>query len=241
MYLLDNPDHYTSHKFKPFHWNSFKKGKIFGLSRVYDYVYRPLELENMSLYDWIRCCERVKIPTNGKNYKPKKNSDSLIDPEMQDYDSETEYDQDTDTKIDTNETEPESQDDANATYQKMTDDTPFPTPAAKKNLPRNIFPFVYGHPLADSHAVELSTEDKRSVPNFIGPGLPRRNKGDHEYYCMTMLVFFKPWRSGKDLKTINESWDECFTTYKFSDRACNIMNNFQLKYECLDARDDFNA
>ncbi|THU81215.1 hypothetical protein K435DRAFT_574362, partial [Dendrothele bispora CBS 962.96] len=83
MYLLDNPDHYTSHQFKPFHWNSYvteaqkawdteqshdnkvilirKNGRIFGLSRVYDYIYRSLELENMSLYDWIRCCERVKV------------------------------------------------------------------------------------------------------------------------------------------------------------------------------------
>ncbi|THU95847.1 hypothetical protein K435DRAFT_563755, partial [Dendrothele bispora CBS 962.96] len=23
MYLLDNPDHYTSHKFTPFHWKSY--------------------------------------------------------------------------------------------------------------------------------------------------------------------------------------------------------------------------
>ncbi|THU92680.1 hypothetical protein K435DRAFT_627172, partial [Dendrothele bispora CBS 962.96] len=69
--------------------------------------------------------------------------------------------------------------------------------------------FLNGHPLADSHAVEVST-DKEIVPNFIGPGLPRRDKGNCEYghictyrceyYCMTMLVLFKPWRSGKDLK-----------------------------------------
>ncbi|THU80927.1 hypothetical protein K435DRAFT_581596, partial [Dendrothele bispora CBS 962.96] len=80
--LLDNPDHYTSHKFKPFYWSSYvtevqkawdtelekdnkvvlirKNGRIFGLSRVYDYVYRPSELDDMSLYDWIRRCERVK-------------------------------------------------------------------------------------------------------------------------------------------------------------------------------------
>ena len=61
MYLLGNPDHYTSHIFVPFYWPSFvtqvrqdfdedekevqkitlikKKGKIVGLSPVYDYIY----------------------------------------------------------------------------------------------------------------------------------------------------------------------------------------------------------
>ena len=60
MYLLENPDHYTSHTFVPFYWQSFaqvrqdfdadeqevqkitlikKKGKIVGLSPVYDYIY----------------------------------------------------------------------------------------------------------------------------------------------------------------------------------------------------------
>ena len=61
MYLLANPDHYTSHMFVPFYWQSFvtqvrqdfnadeqevqiitlikKKEKNFGLSPVYDYIY----------------------------------------------------------------------------------------------------------------------------------------------------------------------------------------------------------
>ncbi|KAF8230016.1 hypothetical protein L208DRAFT_1210725, partial [Tricholoma matsutake] len=82
MYLLGNPDHYTSHKFVPFYWQTYVseaqkfwhpeeatsfsikvalvklKGKIIGLSPVFDYIYRAPELENMSLYDWIRRCKR---------------------------------------------------------------------------------------------------------------------------------------------------------------------------------------
>ena len=62
MYLLGNPDHYTDHVFVPFYWQSFvlearhifdienleplhkvalihKKGKIIGISPVFDYIY----------------------------------------------------------------------------------------------------------------------------------------------------------------------------------------------------------
>ncbi|THU83627.1 hypothetical protein K435DRAFT_689223 [Dendrothele bispora CBS 962.96] len=241
MYLLDNPDHYTSHKFKAFHWIVLikKNGRIFGLSRVYDYVYRPSELEHISLYDWIRRCERVKIPKPNKNSRLKKSSESLFDTNMEVSDSEFDFNSDPDSDIDGDRPEPESHQRRNVTHQKITDDTFLPTPAIKKNLPKKLFPFVYGHPLADSHAIELSTEDKGLVPNFIGPGLPRRDKGDREYYCMTMLVLFKPWRSGKDLKQVDQSWDESFVRHCFTKRSCDIMNNFQLRYECLDSRDDF--
>ncbi|THU95718.1 hypothetical protein K435DRAFT_587196, partial [Dendrothele bispora CBS 962.96] len=238
MFLLDNPDHYASHNFKPFHWSRYN-GRMFGLSRVYDYIYRPSELENMSLYDWIRKCERVRIPKSNKNYRLEKD---LCDIEVEEYGHEFEYssDPDSDMSEDEIDTDTEPQHKKNVFHQEM-DENSLPTPAAKTNLSRNLFPFVHGHPLADSHAIELSTEDKEIVPNFIGPGLPRRDKGDWEYYCMTMLVFFRPWHSGKDLKQVNESWDESFLNYKFTERSCDIMNTFQLRYQCLDSRDDFRA
>ena len=85
MYLLNNPDHYTSHEFKTFFWMSYvqeawkvwvtdpndrlyqekvqllkcKEGVV-GFSPVDDYIYRPCELEKMSLYDWISRCSRWK-------------------------------------------------------------------------------------------------------------------------------------------------------------------------------------
>jgi hypothetical protein len=82
MYLLGNPDHYTSHTYVPFYWQSFvrearqdfdlekkevqmvtlikRKGKIIGLSPVYDYIYRSPELEELCLYDWIQQFHRIK-------------------------------------------------------------------------------------------------------------------------------------------------------------------------------------
>ncbi|KIL60196.1 hypothetical protein M378DRAFT_84064, partial [Amanita muscaria Koide BX008] len=82
MYLLGNPDHYTSHKFVPFFWKSYVnevhkawdpavsdstndkvtilkvRNRVIGLSPVYDYIYRPTELDDMCLYDFARRCER---------------------------------------------------------------------------------------------------------------------------------------------------------------------------------------
>ncbi|KAF8224296.1 hypothetical protein L208DRAFT_1154195, partial [Tricholoma matsutake] len=69
-----NPDHYTSHRFVPFYWQSFvhevrkawdedltgeqtqkvailkHRGRIVGISNVDDYVCQPAELEDLSLY-----------------------------------------------------------------------------------------------------------------------------------------------------------------------------------------------
>jgi hypothetical protein len=77
------------------------------------------------------------------------------------------------------------------------------------------------------------------VPNFAGGSLPRCDHGDREYYCATMLTLFKPWRSGKDLKDEQYSWDETFTSHKFNDHQSQLMKFFNIRYECNDARDDY--
>ena len=56
-----------------------------------------------------------------------------------------------------------------------------------------------------------------------------------------MLTFFKPWRVGLDLKKKDETWDEAFNSHEFIQIEKQIMKNFNIKYECLDARDDFCA
>ena len=84
MYLLGNPDHYTSHEFVSFYWRSFvceacsvfstplveidnmpekvmlnkSKGKFVALSNVHDYIYRPSVFGSVNLYDWIRCANK---------------------------------------------------------------------------------------------------------------------------------------------------------------------------------------
>lgn len=50
-----------------------------------------------------------------------------------------------------------------------------------------------------------------------------------------MLTFFKPWRCGHDLKDAEESWDNVFTSNKFTEKQHEMMDNFNLRYECLDS------
>ena len=56
-----------------------------------------------------------------------------------------------------------------------------------------------------------------------------------------MLALFKPWRGGETLKDSDQSWDDAFRAYEFSERQHKIMDFFQLRFECNDARDDYNA
>ncbi|KAF8239979.1 hypothetical protein L208DRAFT_1235272, partial [Tricholoma matsutake] len=77
MYLLGNPDHYCSHNFGSFYWQSFVAGnsekcntgkvtvlkqgnRVVGLSPVQDYIWHPQELESFSLYNWIGNCVQEK-------------------------------------------------------------------------------------------------------------------------------------------------------------------------------------
>ncbi|KAF8590420.1 hypothetical protein K439DRAFT_1330065, partial [Ramaria rubella] len=50
--------------------------------------------------------------------------------------------------------------------------------------------FIDGHPQRDSHRIKFLPNNKGLVPNFVGGTLPRSDKGDHEYYCATMLTLF---------------------------------------------------
>ena len=91
------------------------------------------------------------------------------------------------------------------------------------------------------HGTRCGIPDKASVPNFIGPGLPHCDQGDHDYYCMTMLTLFKPWQVGCELKKKDQTWDKAFLEYEFTEHQSELMKNFNLWYECLDSRDDFHA
>ena len=114
-------------------------------------------------------------------------------------------------------------------------------PRLKKKKQTNLFTFLSDHPLFSSHATHCAAPGNGLVPNFIGPSLPRVDQGDREYYCMTMLMFFKPYRTGKELKANGQSWDEAFNEHPFTPQQCQLMLNFNLKYECLDARDNFHV
>ena len=121
MYVLGNPDHYTSHEFVSFYWRSFVKeacsifdalleeidntpekvmlnksrGKLVALSNVYDYIYRPSVFALVNLCDWIRCAS--KRPKSKR--KSKQESDKIQDDmaeEADDNDNDTDLEDELD-------------------------------------------------------------------------------------------------------------------------------------------------
>ncbi|KAH7903716.1 hypothetical protein BJ138DRAFT_1020203, partial [Hygrophoropsis aurantiaca] len=212
LYLLGNPDHYTSHTFTPLYWKSYVKeakrfwednnddpgtednlvlrrirGSVVGTSPVFDYIFRPIAFEHMSLYDWVCCYEKTRIPKKDKR-KKKQTMSERSSPKYSDFHR-----------------------------------------------------FCPEHPLYESHHARVLLQGEGKVPNFVGGSLPRHDKGDIEYYSATMLTLFVPWRSGQDLKACNKSWHEQFKDQIFTARQTEIMGFFNVRYECLDARDDYSA
>ncbi|EPT00900.1 hypothetical protein FOMPIDRAFT_1103798, partial [Fomitopsis schrenkii] len=101
--------------------------------------------------------------------------------------------------------------------------------------------FLHDHPLHATHNV--CRVSRLYILNFIGPVLPRKDAGDREMYCRTMLVFFKPngWRTETDICLNHASWEEAFHATTFAENHVQIMRNMNVLYECLDARDDYAA
>lgn len=241
MYLLGNPDHYTSHKFVNFYWRAFvneamrtasvdeeihnsipenmvviTKG-MRASSPIFDYVYRPVKYTDMTLYDWIQQYDKQKGGIQQIN--------KVIEQDMEDKQAAfhpTEQAQDVPCLGNKRKRQLIDGEDVMLDYSSM---------------------FMEGHPQRETHQPSLLTTEEYSnrVPNFIGGSLPRRDKGDAEFYAATMLTLFKPWRSGTDLKPGSQLWSEVFDKYRFCDRYKCLMDNFNLRYECADARDDFAA
>ncbi|EAU85037.2 hypothetical protein CC1G_04133 [Coprinopsis cinerea okayama7 len=112
----------------------------------------------------------------------------------------------------------------------------------KRTLPRGTFAFGPDHPLADSHGLRVNTKAMEYVvPNLLGGTLPRPGVGSENEYGVAMLALFVPWRSGTDLRAPGEDWSAAWNRTAVSPRYETIMKNINLKYECLDARDDFRA
>jgi hypothetical protein len=221
LYLLGNPDHYTSHKFIPVYWKNYvrevlntctsddqnatkiesekvvllnKKGKFISLSTVHDYIYRPVYYEDINLYEWVQCAKRVKIDIEQEHdeilsddeldiievtdissqQKSLKLQDSIVDNLHTDFDEMNIGDNNNIIEYDSDEYDLDDESDST-----QSDET-------GNNL------FLKDHPLYKTHCIEFNKKKNHIIPNFIGGSLPRRDRGDREYYCTTMLTLFKP-------------------------------------------------
>ena len=170
------------------------------------------------MYDWISTYQRKKRKTRKPKSKPKSK------PVLQDVvsvDSE-------DDRSSSSSSEP-----GNHPSSKQSNR------ASKKSKSSNILNFSDGHPLAGFHVARKLNRVR--IPNFVGQTLPCCDQGDREFYCSAMLTLFKPWRTGFDLKDGETSWDETFLSHPFLAHQLDLMKNMNIRYECLDSRDDFHA
>ncbi|KAJ7705903.1 hypothetical protein B0H16DRAFT_1271885, partial [Mycena metata] len=246
MYLLENPDHYASHKYVVFYWHSYvqfvrahwteetvptpdmdidhaefdekvplgkQDGKIIATSAVDDYRYRPTAYNGVTLFEWVQCAQ--------KRLRTKKQRT-----EFEEELSALEYED--------NESDWETEDEDDVVVSKESEKL--------KNLKPVQLAFQPDHPLFYSHSVSCDFSRVACIiPNFIGGAMPRADKGDRAYYCMTMLTMFKAWRSPGDLKDENATWDQTFREHAFTERQLELLSNFNVRYECNDARDDHYA
>ena len=255
LYLLDNPDHYCSHSFVNFAWKryidhvmstwndginnagfvspplktsqvvlSHNEAGYSALTPVDDYRYRPSAYENVSLYEWIQCATKIKrnrsefaqFRRNVIAYCSELGLQAV--PDLEDYIQNEGDDEDDYTQSD--------------------------RPALNLTLVVDMLKksFMPDHPLFLSHRVVFTASRKKThVPNFVGGKLPRKTDMDDDMYYCTMLSFFHPWRTGRELKKNDETWYSAFHRHTFSQRELQIMKNCNLRYECYDARDAFSS
>ncbi|KAJ7270165.1 hypothetical protein B0H12DRAFT_959400, partial [Mycena haematopus] len=217
LYLLGNPDHYASHKYVPFAW----RHKFVPSSSVDDYRYRPEAYNMVNLYEWIQCSHKRK-----RSVKERTIFEEDIQHSRPDY-----------YKSELNILKEEEE--LGSDLEDLLEDEPYEEDFEHEKSRPTYYPFVADHVLFLSHCVTCNFGNLYTmIPNFIGGSIPRSDKGDRAAYCMTMLTLFKPWRSPTDLKDIVSTWDQVFKEHTFTKHQTQLMKNFDIRYECNDARDD---
>ena len=256
LFLLGKKDWYSSHTFIPFFWNRYYRyilgsetcwtdpdndervlirrganmSSLIALSGVEDYIYRPTQYESMSLYDWCRRATKhtlsLKQRENIRQHREAVSrlaaglsaSDTYVFDEQEENDEISDYSEYSDKDNTEKLTHPGLPTLINQT---------------------EITTFLPDHPQADTHGIRVADDSQFLVPNFLGPPLPRKDVSDRELYCSAMLCLFKPWRSASHLRSDGVTWSSTFDSYVFTPRQLQLMNHFNLKYECNDARDNF--
>ncbi|RXW19493.1 hypothetical protein EST38_g6350 [Candolleomyces aberdarensis] len=212
LYLLKNPDHYASHEFRVFYWKNY-------VNHVQNEWKTLIENEDPEDVGY--------QPTGGDRDDVGLTRLAKHDPVIE-------------TIVDANGEENIQMSRAGDRYvgKTTTDDYRF-RPEEHEAL--NLYEWTQ---CSVKEYDQMACDPDRQyfmVPNFVGPSLPRKDNTDKEDYCCTMLTLFRPWRDAADLKTYDQTWEQAFDTHGFSERQREIMENFNLRYECYDARDDFAA
>ncbi|KAJ7819661.1 hypothetical protein B0H13DRAFT_1921613 [Mycena leptocephala] len=186
-------------------------GSYLAWSIVDDYRFRPLIYENVNLYEWVQCSEkkarsrkeRREFEEQVKIHNELTENDEGI-AFNQDYEPEYDADSDLDDFIDDDLAESDisiennSDSDNDSDWNSEDEDAIIVEKENQKSKAHRVtrHPFLPAHEAAFmTHAVHCDFKKLDNIiPNFMGGAVPRADKGDREYYCMTMMTLFKPWR-----------------------------------------------
>ncbi|EIM81555.1 uncharacterized protein STEHIDRAFT_44741, partial [Stereum hirsutum FP-91666 SS1] len=245
MYLLGHPDVYRSHDISTIYWYQYVHNvndSIVPVDRVQDYCLRPDVCDSMSLWDWWR--RSTKCKSSPKMILKRRNN-TVIDESGYDVPVAGEHHMDIDA-VELDGRTAGSLDDefkysgSSRHLKRKYADTSESEPKVDLREMHQLT-FLNGHTQFMTHHINLSSDEIDVVLNLSGGSLPRRDRGNTEEYCMTMLTFFKPWRTARELKKSDQSWQQAFDAHRWNDGDLRTMKNMHVKYECNDARDDYNA
>ncbi|KAJ7854011.1 hypothetical protein B0H13DRAFT_1546510, partial [Mycena leptocephala] len=172
MYLLGNPDHYPSHKYVTFFWRSYVQ---FVRAHWTDEL-NPVEDEPEDND------ERVPLGRqDGKIVATSAVDDYRYRPSAYENVSLYEWIQCAERRIRTKKERAEFEEEVRLTRYLKAD---YHRRASRLPVQHVFLP---GHDLFSSHSVSCDFSRLSNViPNFIGGAVPRADKGDRAYYCISM-------------------------------------------------------
>ncbi|KAJ3544805.1 hypothetical protein NMY22_g2652 [Coprinellus aureogranulatus] len=234
MYLLGNPDHYSSHSFVPLYWRSFvnyvSKEWANTLAHLDESPAEPRQISNSYELDF----------------------DSDVEGDVPQCDSEEGDEEDEDmvvlmrqgnrilSKCSVDDYRMRPTELSNVCLYDWIQCSVRKPIKGLKSIPTHLLEYEEPHPLRNTHRILYDVQRvKTVVPNLLGGYIPKKDGDDREFYCTTMLTLFAPWRTGLELRASNETWEAAYERHTFSPHHTKIIANINVRYECYDARDDY--
>lgn len=96
----------------------------------------------------------------------------------------------------------------------------------------------HDHPQWTTHTFRERLPGRWLIPVLQGPMVPVRAQHPDIFYCMA-LTLFKPWRHPRDLKEEGATWSDAFEQWvqHASERHVSLINNLDLLHHCRQESD----
>ncbi|KAJ3548530.1 hypothetical protein NM688_g5285 [Phlebia brevispora] len=185
-----------------------EEGVVMKADQVSDYIYRPRELEYLSVWQFVRHTSKEHIRERRKNDEKTDESGDEMDV-----------------------------DDRPISEVEALSIADLETVLNSIRRRRPTYQFLSNHPECKRKHIRIRHPNELRIVVPIGAALPRRDRaGVFAKYCRLMLLLFKPWRQMKDLREEQQAWNEAFSTFQreCSSEVQAIMNNMQILHECKD-------